>query len=87
MPLQHWTSANQTEFRASAEPVSRSCAGHVQRPGRLRVNGRSAHHPFQTRVGEGCGSMCGRNVVFSVPQSGHLQLGGMAANGVPLGMA
>jgi hypothetical protein len=42
---------------------------------------------FQMRVGEGCGSMCGRNVVFSVPQSGHLQLGGMAANGVPLGMA
>src|SRR6202011_4617878 len=64
--------------RAAAEVTSCGQAAFASMDAELAT-------PFQTRVG--CGSICGRNVVFSVPQSGHLQLGGMAANGVPLGMA
>jgi len=66
MPLQHWRAQIKAELRAS--------------PARSRANAEGTSRQwtqrspplFQMRVGEGCGSMCGRNVVFSVPQSGHL---------------
>jgi hypothetical protein len=83
-----WSDANRAEIRASAGPVIR------KHPRRSRPATKSAGRqggaalvPVQMPVGEGCGSMWGRKVVFSVPQSGHRQFGGMAANGVPLGMA